>query len=564
MAVERERNIYLVVFAGLLPLVPVLLNPFINLGLPLWLGGVLSLLSWFFMSHVAIREAGNGQSLMTKKNSLNTELQTLKEKLKQLEDSGEKSRPINTSLLRKIVEKDFSKVRVGLETKVKELQSKLVEAESSQSKVKYELAAMKSKSERLGEEVSGLKVENQSLTNTPQNTITLLELKSRELEARLGERDEQMTVQEGQLRKILDLIPDIEAQLKSVIEHTENSAIEIGDKVRFIYEKAQEHLAESNEINKQFSGKPAAGGDEINDRPSLSSVLNNALQLLKEMTDMLEENSRLNVEYHSSIEAILENTATINKITEDIQYISDQTNLLALNAAIEAARAGEHGRGFSVVAEEVRKLSDRTNQASNDITQIVGKVNDSVEDISHSLTDNLKKTKSKKESVDEAVDLLLNTAKESTEVFSQLVESSVLSSESVASNIDQIILSLQFQDITKQEIEAAGVPLNQIDTVANDLITRLTTVVNSRKISMGVEHLPEAASGAAQPSTPPPPSGDTQPSGSTSAPAPAPAPAVEQPVVADAPAAQSEPVPEAKPAEKEDVEKIGPKDVLFF
>ena len=560
MADERERNIYLVVFAGLLPLVPVLLNPFINLGLPLWLGGVLSLLSWFFMSHVAVREAGNGQSLSKKKNSLATELKTLKEKLKQLEDSGEKSRPINTSLLRKIVEKDFSKVRVGLETKVKELQSKLVEAESSQSKVKYELAAMKSKSERLGEEVSGLKVENQSLTNTPQNTITLLELKSRELEARLGERDEQMTVQEGQLRKILDLIPDIEAQLKSVIEHTENSAIEIGDKVRFIYEKAQEHLAESNEINKQFSGKPAAGGDEINDRPSLSSVLNNALQLLKEMTDMLEENSRLNVEYHSSIEAILENTATINKITEDIQYISDQTNLLALNAAIEAARAGEHGRGFSVVAEEVRKLSDRTNQASNDITQIVGKVNDSVEDISHSLTDNLKKTKSKKESVDEAVDLLLNTAKESTEVFSQLVESSVLSSESVASNIDQIILSLQFQDITKQEIEAAGVPLNQIDTVANDLITRLTAVVSSRKISMGVEHLPEAASAAAQPSTPPPPSGDTQPSGSSSAPAPA----AEQPVVADAPAAQSEPVPEAKPAEKEDVEKIGPKDVLFF
>ena len=154
------------------------------------------------------------------------------------------------------------------------------------------------------------------------------------------------------------------------------------------------------------------------------------------MTNMLEENGKLNLDYSRSIEAILENTATINKITEDIQYISDQTNLLALNAAIEAARAGEHGRGFSVVAEEVRKLSDRTNQASNDITQIVGKVNDSVEAISKSLSENREKTESKKEAVNAAVSSLLESAEESTAVFSKLVDSSVVSSESVAQNID--------------------------------------------------------------------------------------------------------------------------------
>jgi methyl-accepting chemotaxis protein len=190
------------------------------------------------------------------------------------------------------------------------------------------------------------------------------------------------------------------------------------------------------------------------------------------MTDMLEENGRLNVEYSKSASQILENTASINKITEDIQYISDQTNLLALNAAIEAARAGEHGRGFSVVAEEVRKLSDRTNQASNDITQIVGKVNDSVQEISTSLTANLEKTRSKKASVDTAVLSLLNTAKESTEVFSKLVQSSVVSSESVAHNIDQIVMSLQFQDITRQEIQGAVNPLKQIGGLAQEMVTR--------------------------------------------------------------------------------------------
>lgn len=128
----------------------------------------------------------------------------------------------------------------------------------------------------------------------------------------------------------------------------------------------------------------------------------------------------------------------------------------------------------------MRKLSDRTNQASNDITQIVSKVNDSVKDISLSLTENLKKTKSKKETVGEAVKTLIGTAKESTEIFSELVDSVVASSESVAHNIDQIIMSLQFQDITRKEIEAAGLPLTQIGNLAEDMVSKLTHVVGSR------------------------------------------------------------------------------------
>ncbi|MCX6128050.1 MAG: methyl-accepting chemotaxis protein [Proteobacteria bacterium] len=222
---------------------------------------------------------------------------------------------------------------------------------------------------------------------------------------------------------------------------------------------------------------------------------------------MLHENGNLNLHFSQSIQVILESTATINKITEDIQYISDQTNLLALNAAIEAARAGEHGRGFSVVAEEVRKLSDRTNQASNDITQIVGKVNDSIEAISRSLIDNRSKTESKKESVDSAVKSLLQTARESTTVFSKLVDSSVVSSQSVAHNIDQIILSLQFQDITRQEIEAAIVPIRQISSLAEEMVTKLSLAgsqgqsAHVSKIAVGQDFTPQSSSKTSSRST---------------------------------------------------------------
>lgn len=92
-----------------------------------------------------------------------------------------------------------------------------------------------------------------------------------------------------------------------------------------------------------------------------------------------------------------------DSILQYIKNISDQTNMLGLNAAIEAARAGEHGKGFSVVAEEIRKLSDETQKAVGNIKTILDAIQASVDDMSIAVDSTSSVTKVQAETTEQIV-----------------------------------------------------------------------------------------------------------------------------------------------------------------
>ena len=172
----------------------------------------------------------------------------------------------------------------------------------------------------------------------------------------------------------------------------------------------------------------------------------------------------------------------IGKIIKVIDEIADQTNLLALNAAIEAARAGEQGRGFAVVADEVRKLAERTGKATKEIGDMIGAIQGETEKAIVTMDKEVKVVEEGVALAEEAGESLAQISKQVEDVTS-VIQQIATASEEQSTAADQISGDIEsVASITKetatssQQIVAASQEMAQ-------LASNLQTVVNMFKIS---------------------------------------------------------------------------------
>lgn len=189
-------------------------------------------------------------------------------------------------------------------------------------------------------------------------------------------------------------------------------------------------------------------------------VVSETIQGMQRIAEVVRESSE-------SIGKLARSADQIGEITGVIDDIADQTNLLALNAAIEAARAGEQGRGFAVVADEVRKLAERTGKATGEITDMIKGIQDETKEAVHSMETGIQEVDTGRGMADKAGNSLTQIVSLSGSVMEMIQQIATASeeqsaaAEQISKNIEAVTSIARESASGAQQSAAAAEELNR-------------------------------------------------------------------------------------------------------
>ncbi len=347
-----------------------------------------------------------------------------------------------------------------------------------------------------------------------KGTVFRLSQSSNELDkasAELANFAEQVRLASEQIAQTMQQIAMGSSQQAESVQRTVSSVHQMANAIDGVAKGAQEQaraVTAASQVSNQMGDKmqsvaeTAAEGAQnaisaAQVAQSSAETLNqmiNGMQLIKEKVDLSMDR----------VKEMGSRSQQISVILETIEDIANQTNLLALNAAIEAARAGEHGKGFAVVADEVRKLAERSAQATRQIGELVAEiqktVNEAVEAMSLSakeVENGVAQTHQSSEALMRILEVIQQVRQQSETIAAAVRQISGFSNElidvmdSVSSVVEENIASTEEMSASSTEVSEAMEMIASINEETNASIEEISAA--AREMSQQVQDVTSAA-----------------------------------------------------------------------
>jgi methyl-accepting chemotaxis protein len=282
---------------------------------------------------------------------------------------------------------------------------------------------------------------------------------------------------------VTDLVERIDGRLGSAVAHMRGDLQQIQALVSDATATLQQSFQGLNDRTARQSelvgGMISMMRDTGGEHMAMSGFAEETDEVLRYFVDYVVNTSANSMAMVERIDDMVEHMARADQLLGDVKVIADQTNLLALNAAIEAARAGEAGRGFAVVADEVRKLSKRSDRFNDEIRQVIGESMNAIDAARAAIA----KLASQDMNFAIQAKTRVNDMLEHLTRMNQSVETTLDSVSDISAEVNGMVgdavRSLQFEDIVTQ---LASYSANHLEAV-EDMVKRIHSALDELRSS---------------------------------------------------------------------------------